>query len=485
MKNRLLILVLLALPAVSISQVGPEAQKRAMEEYRQQYRQQFQEYKDTIHGQFIQYLQQRWVEKQVFQGQQQPLRPEPVRQPQSDSMPDTIRSEELPAGDAVTLQVGRYQPPVTDKAATYVAEIFVVPFYGKQLTFKIPAHVSKIKLAGIRERQVSDYWQSLNNEKMSQVTLQLARQKQEMRLNGWGLYELIRHLAHSLYPGNASQQAALSVYLLNEMHYDVRMGRVGGGLVTLMSASGNLYGIPYTMIGSHRYYIFQPIGMSEDPQGILYTYNNQLIGADHSIDLFVSQTPQLGGKLCSRPYKCTFQGKDITIYVNQHLMDFYANYPQMELHMYANAAVDEVFYLALERNLKPLITGKNQYQAVSTLLKYVQEGFGYKVDNIQYGLEKNNFCEENFYYPANDCEDRALLFSYLVRMFVGVDVVLLEYADHVAAAVSFSQEAKVQGDYYQYRGKRYVVCDPTAQGAKVGQIAHRYRKQSPKIIQTV
>ena len=260
MKNRLLILVLLALPAVSISQVGPEAQKRAMEEYRQQYRQQFQEYKDTIHGQFIQYLQHRWVEKQVFQGQQQPLRPEPVRQPQSDSMPDTIRSEELPAGDAVTLQVGQYQPPVTDKAATYVAEIFVVPFYGKQLTFKIPAQVSKIKLAGIRERQVSDYWQSLNNEKMSQVTLQLARRKQEMRLNGWGLYDLTRHLAHSLYPGNASQQAALSVYLLNEMHYDVRMGRVGGGLVTLMSASGNLYGIPYTMIDSRRYYTTSSLG---------------------------------------------------------------------------------------------------------------------------------------------------------------------------------------------------------------------------------
>ena len=132
-----------------------------------------------------------------------------------------------------------------------------------------------------------------------------------------------------------------------------------------------------------------------------------------------------------------------------------------------------------------MIEGKNPYRAVSTLLKYVQEGFGYQVDNLQFGREKNYFCEENFYYPANDCEDRALLFSYLVRMFVGVDVVLLEYADHVAAAVCFPKDAKVKGDYYLYKNNQYVVCDPTYKGAKVGQIANKYKKQSPRIIKTV
>ena len=446
---------------VAMSQVDTGARKRAMEEYRQQYQKQFNEYKDSISGQFIQYLKQRWDEMQLFQGEQQPVRPEPIRQPESDTLPDTLHSEQLPIGDMVTLQVEQYQPTTTDKAATYIAEIFNITFYEKQLTFKVPVNVSKMKLSGSREYQISNYWQQLNQEKLDQVTLQLARQKQELRLNGWGLFDLTRQLTAKIYPKNADQQVALSVYLLNDMHYDVRMGRVGV-----------------------RYYAFQTFGAKEGLKGRLYTYSHQLDVANHCIDLAMNQTPQLGGRLCPNPYKNKFGGRDITIYVNQGLMDFYAHYPQMELHMYANAAIDEVFYLFLERNIKPLIEGKSTYRAVSTLLKYVQEGFGYQVDNLQFGREKNYFCEENFYYPANDCEDRALLFSYLVRMFVGVDVVLLEYADHVAAAVCFPKDAKVKGDYYLYKNNQYVVCDPTCKGAKVGQISNKYKKQSPKIIQT-
>ena len=485
MKNRLLIMILLLLPMVAMSQVDSGARRRAMEEYRQQYQKQFNEYKDSINGQFIQYLKQRWDEMQLFQGEQQPVRPEPVRQPESDTLPDTLHSEQLPIGDMVTLQVEQYQPITTDKAATYVAEIFNITFYEKQLTFKVPVNVSKIKLSGSREYQVSNYWQQLNQEKLDQVTLQLVRQKQELRLNGWGLFDLTRQLSAKIYPNNADQQVALSVYLLNNMHYDVRMGRVGTNLLILMASVGKLYDTPFTVVNNVRYYAFQPFGGKDELKGRLYTYSHQLDVANHCIDLSMNQTPQLGGRLCPNPYKNKFGGRDITIYVNQGLMDFYAHYPQMELHMYANAAIDEVFYLALERNIKPLIEGKSTYRAVSTLLKYVQEGFGYQVDNLQFGREKNYFCEENFYYPANDCEDRALLFSYLVRMFVGVDVVLLEYADHVAAAVCFPKDAKVKGDYYLYKNNQYVVCDPTCKGAKVGQIANKYKKQSPRIIKTV
>lgn len=484
MKNRLLILILLLLPLVAMSQVDTGARRKAMEEYKRQYQKQFNEYKDSINEQFIHYLKQRWDEMQLFQGEHQPVRPEPVIQPVSDTNPDTLHSEQLPIGDMVTLQVEQFQPTTTDKVSTYVAEVFNIAFYGKQLSFKVPVNVSKIKLSGTREQQIANYWQLLNKEKMNQMTLQLAGQKQELRLNGWGLFDLTRQLTARIYPNNADQQVALSVYLLNAMHYDVRMGRVGGNLVILMASVSNIYDTPFTVVNNVRYYAFLPIGAKEELKGRLYTYVNQLDGANHGIDLIVNETPQLGGRLCPNPYKNKFGGRDITIYVNQGLMDFYAHYPQMELHMYANAAIDEVFYLSLERNIKPLIEGKSTYRAVSTLLKYVQEGFGYQVDNLQFGREKNYFCEENFYYPANDCEDRALLFSYLVRMFVGVDVVLLEYADHVATAVCFPKDAKVKGDYYMYRNNRYVVCDPTCKGAKVGQISNKYKKQSPKIIQT-
>ncbi|MBR3434887.1 MAG: hypothetical protein IKG88_03250 [Bacteroidales bacterium] len=327
MKNRLLIMLLLLLPLVAMSQVDTGARRRAMEEYKQQYRKQFDEYKDSINGQFIQYLKQRWDEKQLFQGEHQPVRPEPVLQPESDTLSDTLHSEQLPTGDMVTLQVEQFQPTTTNIVATYVAEVFNIAFYGKQLSFKVPVNVSKLKLSGSREYQISNYWQQLNKEKLNQVTLQLAGQKQDLRLNGWGLFDLTRQLTASIYPNNADQQVALAVYLLNAMHYDVRMGRVGGNLVILMASASKIYDIPFTVVSNVRYYAFRPIGAKEELKGRLYTYSQQLDGANHGIDLFMSETPQLGGRLCSNPYKNRFGGRDITIYVNQGLMDFYAQYP--------------------------------------------------------------------------------------------------------------------------------------------------------------
>ena len=44
-----------------------------------------------------------------------------------------------------------------------------------------------------------------------------------------------------------------------------------------------------------------------------------------------------------------------------------------------------------------------------------------------------------FYYPYCDCEDRSVLYSYLVRNLLKLDVVLLDYPNHIATAVCFNE----------------------------------------------
>lgn len=201
--------------------------------------------------------------------------------------------------------------------------------------------------------------------------------------------------------------------------------------------------------------------------------------------MLLTSQPQLGGKLSTPSFRSTFDGHSIVVSVRQSLIDFYARYPQMELSAYANAPVDEVFRMSIERNLKPLIHPDDPYRSVSNLLRFVQETFRYQSDAKTHGYEKNNFCEENFYYPANDCEDRAILFSYLIKTLVGLDVVLVDYSDHVAAAVNFPRSLNVDGDYYRYNDSHYVVCDPTCKNAKVGQISSKYKTRKPQIINIV
>ena len=45
------------------------------------------------------------------------------------------------------------------------------------------------------------------------------------------------------------------------------------------------------------------------------------------------------------------------------------------------------------------------------------------------------FANETLYFDKSDCEDRAVLFSYLVKELFGVGVVGVKYKDHMATAL--------------------------------------------------
>ena len=121
-----------------------------------------------------------------------------------------------------------------------------------------------------------------------------------------------------------------------------------------------------------------------------------------------------------------------------------------------------------------------QAEAANILIDFVQTAFQYQTDDEQFGYEKPFFVDEVFYYPYCDCEDRSILYSYLVRTLMGLDVVLLDYPNHIATAVCFDEN--VSGDYLMVEGKKYVVCDPTYIGASIGNAMPQYRDVAAKVL---
>lgn len=108
------------------------------------------------------------------------------------------------------------------------------------------------------------------------------------------------------------------------------------------------------------------------------------------------------------------------------------------------------------------------------------QGFPYKTDEAQFGIERTLFAEEMYYYPYSDCEDRSILFARLVKDLLGLDVVLLYYPAHIAAAVCFKGEVK--GDYMQLGNKRYVICDATYIGAGVGEAMPDLKRTPAQVV---
>jgi len=110
------------------------------------------------------------------------------------------------------------------------------------------------------------------------------------------------------------------------------------------------------------------------------------------------------------------------------------------------------------------------------VLHFVQKSFQYERDNQQFGREKVMFAQETLYYRKSDCEDRAILYSYLVKELFGVGVIGVKYKDHMATALYIP----MSGDTVKDGSRKFVIADPTYINASIGQSMPKYRSQIPQ-----
>lgn len=122
-----------------------------------------------------------------------------------------------------------------------------------------------------------------------------------------------------------------------------------------------------------------------------------------------------------------------------------------------------------------------EQEAVNFLLAFVQRAFAYKTDNDQFGREKYFFIEESLYFPYNDCEDRSVLFAWLVRELTGLKVIGLLYPGHMTTAVALTQPGNGMASV-EHHGQRFVIADPTYIGATVGMAMPAYAATKPSQI---
>lgn len=202
--------------------------------------------------------------------------------------------------------------------------------------------------------------------------------------------------------------------------------------------------------------------------------------AKNGLQMQLRQSPTFQGATVRSTHQASNNGVKVTIDVPKTLIDFYRTYPQCDYSVYFNATINNKVSSELLNTLSSYIKGKSEIEAANILINFVQTGFQYATDNEQFGYEKPFFVEELFYYPYCDCEDRSILYSYLIKNLLGLDVVLLDYPNHIATAVRFNEN--INGDYVIVNGQKYTVCDPTYIGANIGMTMPTYKNVSAKVL---
>ena len=331
-------------------------------------------------------------------------------------------------------------------------------------------------LSGVSESNVADAYEKLSQSSYSPLVNDLKELKSNQLINDWMTCMLVKEVAQA-YCSSTNAATLMRYFLLSELGYKTRLARkaTGSELVLFINVDCQLYGCIYITVDGQKYYDVEN----------KTTYSFLVLQADApkskaQVSMAVNSPIPAGGSSTTNIHQAKGSSAVVCAPVPTQLMDVYSSYPQCDYQVYVTAAVNTTVAEAILTPLAEQVKGKSEADAANLLLNFVQTGFEYATDDQQFGYEKPFFVEELFYYPYCDCEDRSALYGYLVKNLLGLDVVYLDYPDHIATAVHFTTDPG--GDYFNVGGKRYTICDPTYIGASIGMTIPQYRSASCTIL---
>ena len=342
----------------------------------------------------------------------------------------------------------------------------IVNFYGLDIPVRIPSSSSLSILAN--ENDIASKWEDFSDGRFDNSLYDLLAIKQSNQLCDWAYLELVENFSKE-YFSNDNAASLLTAWLLCQSGYQIRLARDTNSIIVLFASNHTIFDNYYFILEGIKYY---PLKMGVNNIKIC----NAKFKGETPLSLSITKEQRLGSNMSDKRLikSSRYPNLSASVSVNKNLIDFYNNFPTSAIGgnplsrwgIYANTPFSSESSSSLYSQLRSSLSNCSTQEAVERLLNWVQTGFQYEYDDVVWGHDRAFFAEESLYYPYCDCEDRSILFSHLVRDICGLNVALVYYPNHLATAVRFNEP--ISGDAVIINGEKYVICDPTYIGAKVG-----------------
>ncbi len=465
----------------------------------------FRQHNDSL---FLQFLAQSWKE---FEGVHnkipdipEPITPPTYKAPETPSEPATPKADSLKPG--LNVQPKAIEPPeqiipdtipqpipiqlepieeeqpvpiktesIPDPAVISMsAPVTSIEYYGTD--FNIPAISQGLPtLSAISKQGIISYFAAASGSSILNTAAQtLKKEAANCRLNDWGLANLFMKAAQKIYP-RRNDQVMFTWFALLRSGFNVKVGYDERNVFLLLPANEKLYEMSYT-VKDRQYYLLN-FGQGQAEPESLSIHDADYPQAITGLSFMITQTPELANLFTNRTLVFS---RSLELKLNRNLIDFYNSYPQCELKVFFTAPLSANAIRQLDAYFIPALGNKNDNDRVAFLLKFVHEAIRYQTDGQQFGHEKYFFADETLYYPAADCEDRAVFLAKLINRYTSCKVIGLSYPTHVSLAVNLAPMA--YGKYIMYKNLPYYHCDPTYIGSICGMPMPDFENTTPHII---
>lgn len=356
---------------------------------------------------------------------------------------------------------------------------FMFDFYGMEAF--IPEIDFKIASAVNGPEDTGSHWKKMAEQDGGLETArQLFGLAQQLGLNGYLTFRLTEAFVNQKYKdSNPAARMSAVHFLLSNMGYDARLIKLDDTFTVMMPFDQKVvYATMSQTIDGRKYTILFPDGY-QAPKGQsmrLMTCNlpSNALGKTSDLRLTGLSLPMKAKEFNLSNGKLTLKGE-----VNENIQKLLHHYPQMPTGDFASSWVDSRLREDLVAQLKTQLAGMSDKDAVNSLMSLCHKGFNYSTDQDFHGFEKPYFLEENFIYDKNDCEDRAIFFSYLLWNALGLPCQLVQYPGHESATVAVNDD--ISGYFYNTDGMKYYSADPTYIGSTIGMVMKAFRSASPTV----
>lgn len=444
----------------------------------------YEDYRAQCNAEYVKFLERAWKEYKVLPS---------IPRPKDEVVPPTImprqdknkkQAKEIPIENVVSPILSLPQPkPISPIYENDKVEEknFSFSYMGTTCEVRLPKDLN-IRMSGCESCMIATIWKQLATNAMDNTIRDFLALRLKMQLCDWAYLNLIDTFAKA-FCGHGNEAVIMAAFIYSQSGYKMRLGRDCEKLYLLYGSKHGIYEKGYIVIEGINYY---PLDDKVERMEI----SDFSFPQEQSMSLYIENAQKFTIRPSAKRKLASEQYHDVTIdsQVNLNLIRFYNTYPSSEVNgnfmtrwkMYADTPMDESVSQMLYPDIKNKIEGLSDVQAVNQILNWVQTAFQYEYDDKVWGHDRAFFAEETLYYPYCDCEDRAILFTRLVRDLLGLKCILVYYPGHLASAVCLKQQ--VNGDYISLDGDVYTICDPTYIGAPVGITMPEMDNRSAKVI---
>jgi hypothetical protein len=343
-------------------------------------------------------------------------------------------------------------------------------FYGHTVTTESDQFLFNFKLQTLSQKEITQKLNLLRSGGISSTAKSLQRSAAFYNLDAVGLSLLIDKYASRIAGEKRKNEKTFIKYvLLKELGYDVVLTRTEGLLNCLGNTSFKPGRYIYINYANKVYKDLDFSNRTNYPKHLVFMDSKKTFKVISRNSLI---KPKINAKKSTKAIevKYGFETHSYRAWSNASLTEYLGDLPLFDVgYAFTRTSLSKELNISLINKLEQTVDTLPLIDAVKYLLAFTQQVTPYGSDYDKYGEETYYYPEQTIMAKTADCEDKAMLLSYLAKRLLNVNSVALYFENDEHLSLALELPDYRAPNTFVYKNKTYVCCEPTAQYPKLGQ----------------